>query len=187
MLIIIIIIIIITIIIIKKNNNNSNNSNNNNSNNNNHHHLAIGFLILLNKLGLVLLLVNLILFSTFVSCNLLRWLYILLITFSGDVELNPVRKCNAAQVHSICHWNLNSIWAHNLAKSYLLRAYVNVHKFNTICLSETYLDSSGDYDSLEISGCFLIRFGHPSNKKRGGICIYHKNFLPLKVTGVRLL
>ena len=127
------------------------------------------------------------LFSTFVSCNLLRWLYILLITFSGDVELNPVRKCNAAQINSICHWNLNSIWAHNLAKSYVLRAYVNVHKFNTICLSETYLDSSGDYDTLEISGCFLIRFGHPSNKKRGCICIYHKNFLPLKVTGVRLL
>ena len=205
LIIIIIIIIIITIIIIKKNNNNSNNSNNNNSNNNNHHHLAIGFLILLNKLGLVLLLVNLMflfkvnaskhkktiftwtLFSTFVSCNLLRWLYILLITFSGDVELNSVHKRNAAQAHSICHWNLNSVWAHNLAKSYLLRAYVNVHKFNTICLSETYLDSSVDYGSLEISGYFLIRFGHPSNKKRGGICIYHKNCLPLKFTGVRLL
>ena len=27
---------------------------------------------------------------------------------------------------------------------------------------------------------------NPSNKKRGGICIYYKNFLPLKVTGVRL-
>ena len=28
---------------------------------------------------------------------------------------------------------------------------------------------------------------HPSNKKRGGICIYYKNFLSLKLTGVRLL
>ena len=33
----------------------------------------------------------------------------------------------------------------------------------------------------------MIRSDHPSNKKRGGICIYYKNFLPLKVTGVRLL
>ena len=33
----------------------------------------------------------------------------------------------------------------------------------------------------------MIRSDHPSNIKRGGICIYYKNFLPLKVTDVRLL
>ena len=33
----------------------------------------------------------------------------------------------------------------------------------------------------------MICSNHPSNKKRGGICIYYKNFPPLKVTGVRLL
>ena len=54
-------------------------------------------------------------------------------------------------------------------------------------MSETYLDSSIDDVSLEISGYYLISSDHPSNKKRGGICIYYKNFLPLKVTGVRLL
>ena len=64
---------------------------------------------------------------------------------------------------------------------------MSVHKFDIICLSETYLDSSIDDVSLEISGYYLIRSDHPSNKKRGGICIYYKNFLPLKVTGVRLL
>ena len=54
-------------------------------------------------------------------------------------------------------------------------------------MSETYLDSSIDDEGLEISGYYLIRSDHPSNKKRGGICIYYKNFLPLKLTGVRLL
>ena len=88
---------------------------------------------------------------------------------------------------SKCHWNLNSICAHNFAKLSLLRAYVSIHKFDIICLSETYLYSSTDYESLEISGYYLIRSDHPSNKKRGGICIYCKNFFPLKVTGVRLL
>ena len=62
-----------------------------------------------------------------------------------------------------------------------------MHKFDIICLSEIYLDSSIDDGSLEISGYYLLRSDHPSNKKRGGICIYYKNFLPLKVTGVRLL
>ena len=69
----------------------------------------------------------------------------------------------------------------------LLRAYVSVHKFDIIRLLETYLDFSIDDESLEISGYYLIRSDHPLNKKCGGICIYYKNFLPLKVTGVRVL
>ena len=35
------------------------------------------------------------LFSTFVLCNLLYWLYIFLITLSGDVEINPGPKRKA--------------------------------------------------------------------------------------------
>ena len=110
-----------------------------------------------------------------------------MIILNGDVELNLAPKRKAAQALSVCHWNLNSICAHNFSKLSLLRAYVSVHKFDIICLSETYLDSSIDDESLEISGYYLIRSDHPSNKKRGGICIYYKNFLPLKVTVVRLL
>ena len=72
-------------------------------------------------------------FPHFVSCNLLYWLYIFLITLSGDVELNPGPKCKAAQTLSICHWNLNSVCAHNFAKLSLLRAYVNIHKFDIVC------------------------------------------------------
>ena len=110
-----------------------------------------------------------------------------MITLSGDVELNPGPKREATQTLSICHWNLNSICAHNFAKLFHLRTFVSIHKFDIIFLSETYLDSSIDDESLEISGYYFIRSDHPSNKKHGGICIYYKNFLPLKVTGVRLL
>ena len=136
------------------------------SDNNNNNNLAIDLLILLNKIALVLLLLNLMflfkgngskhkkiifiwtLFPAFVSCNLLRWVYILLITLSGDIELNPGPKSKAEQTLSVCHWNLNSICEHNFAKLSLLRAYVSVQKFDIICLSETYLDSSIDYESL---------------------------------------
>lgn len=34
---------------------------------------------------------------------------------------------------------------------------------------------------------YLIRSDHPSNKKRGSICIYYENFLPLKVSDIRFL
>ena len=75
--------------------------------------------------------------------------------------------------------------ARNFAKLPLLKAYVSVHKFDIICLLETYLNSSIYDESLNISGYFLICSDHSSNERRGGICIYYRNFLPLKVTGVR--
>ena len=115
--------------------------------------------------------------------NSISFFFSLLVSFSGDIEVNlgPNHKSNKAL--SICHWNLNIISAHNFAKLYLLKAYVTIHKFNIICLSETYLDSSilVDDDNLEISGYNLIHLDHPSNSKRGGVCIYYKNVLLLGV------
>ena len=72
---------------------------------------------------------------------------------------------------------LNSISAHNYIKVSLLRAYISTHKFDVICISETYLDSdtSDDDDNLKIAGYNLIRADHPSNTKRGGVCIYYKH------------
>ena len=78
----------------------------------------------------------------------------------------------------------NSIAAHSFAKLVLLKAYNSIHKFGIICLSETYLDSSilHDDSNLEIPGYNLVRSDHPSNKKRGGVCIYYKSYLPLRIS-----
>ena len=86
------------------------------------------------------------------------------------------------------HWNLNSISVHDYSKLFLLKAYVSVHKFD-ICLSETYLDSTVllDDDNLVIFGYNLIRSDHPSNTKRGGVCLYYKNYLPLRVLNISYL
>ena len=43
----------------------------------------------------------------------LPWLYSLSILLSTDVELNPGPKPAFTRNISICHWNLNSISAHN--------------------------------------------------------------------------
>ena len=72
----------------------------------------------------------------------LTWLYSLLILLSTDVELNPGPKRSSTSNISICCWNLNSISADSFTKLFLLKAYIAIHKFNIICLSETYLDSS---------------------------------------------
>ena len=65
---------------------------------------------------------------------------------------------------------------------FLLNAHIAFHKFGKTCLSETCLDSSivlGD-DSFEISVYKLVWSDHPSNEKRGGVCLYYKNILPLR-------
>ena len=53
-------------------------------------------------------------------------------------------------------------------------------------MSETYLDSSipSDDSNLKIPGYDLIRVDHPSNSKRGGVCVYYRNSPPLKILDI---
>ena len=112
-----------------------------------------------------------------------------LLMLCRDIESNPGPRPNSGQSFSICHWNLNSIPAHNFSEISLLKAYNAIHTYYLICLSETYLnhDTLSDNDNLKIPGYELIRVDHPSNQKRGGICIYHKDFLPIKINNVSCL
>ena len=128
-------------------------------------------------------------------CNLtcfyiyLFWLVSIFLNRTGDIEKNPSPKTKSCQNFSICHWNLNSISAHNFSKMSLLQAYNGVHKYDIICLSGTYLNFSIPYDddNVEIPEYNLIRADHPSEDKRGGICIYYKHTLPLKVLDIHIL
>ena len=67
--------------------------------------------------------------------------------------------------------------------------YTAIHTYDIISISETFLnhDTLSDYDNLRIPGYELIKSDHPSNLKRGGICIYHKDFPPIKVNNVSCL
>ena len=109
---------------------------------------------------------------------------------AGDIELNPgPRKNNSSYNFSFCHWNFNSIAAHNFSKLSLLETYNVQHRFHTICLSETFLDSSipTNYDRLNMKGYKLIRTDNPSNSKRGGVGIYYKEFLAVHPVEVKNL
>ena len=89
-----------------------------------------------------------------VNVSIATWVYSNLISLSGDVQLNPGPKNKSDVNFSICHWNLNNISAHNYAKVFLLKAYIAVYKFDIICISEAYLDTSitSDDDNLEVLG-----------------------------------
>ena len=109
---------------------------------------------------------------------------------SGDIETNPGPVSTNLQSLSICHWNLNSITTENFIKIPILQAYLTTHKFDIVCLSETYLDStfSNDDSRLNLNGYTLLRDDHPFDVKRGGVCVYYKNHLPLtRISGMSTL
>ena len=97
------------------------------------------------------------------------------------IELNPgPRKSNDNNL-SVCHRNLNSITAHNFSKLTQLKAYISSYKYDFICLSETYLDSSTPNNLIDREGYNLVCADHLDNTKRGGVCIYCKESLPVKI------
>ena len=106
-------------------------------------------------------------------------LFKLLLICCGDVESNPGPK-KQHQI-SFCHWNLNGLAAHNFSKVSLLQAISVSKNYDLICLSETFLypsiDSSDERITIERHN--LLRADHPSNKERGGVCIYYKEHLPV--------
>ena len=58
----------------------------------------------------------------------------------------------------------------------MIETYNSNHKYDFICISETYLDSSvsdGDKE-LAMEGYNFIREDHSSNVKKGGVGIYYK-------------
>ena len=73
---------------------------------------------------------------------------LLLLFMSADIELNPgYNKINSSNKFFVCHWNLNSLAAHNFEKVRLLKVYNIINKFDVIYVSESYLNSTFPSDS----------------------------------------
>ena len=117
----------------------------------------------------------------FFQFSVYLWYLQFALILSHDIETNPGPINKNSQCLTICHWNLNSISTDNFIKFPLLDAYILTHKFDTICLSETFLDSTfSDNDPrLCLKGYSLMRSDHPNNIKQGVVCIYYKDHLPL--------
>ena len=87
------------------------------------------------------------LYSATIANNIL-WYFFHLFELSRDVEFNPGTKPDSRQRFLICHWNLNSMSAHNYYSKILLltpyifiQNYFHTNYFDKICLSETYVMS----------------------------------------------
>ena len=104
---------------------------------------------------------------------------LILLLKHGDIEINPGPKKKLSKCFSCCHWNVNSILAHN--KLSLLTAYNSALNYDLICLTKTYLNSTVDPNNLLINGYKLVRADHPDDVKRGGVCLYYREHLTLQL------
>ena len=48
--------------------------------------------------------------------NVMLWYFFCLLDVSSVIELNPGPNPDSSQSFSICHWNLNSMAAHDYSK-----------------------------------------------------------------------
>ena len=111
------------------------------------------------------------------------------ILLSGDVEANPGPGPPSMNIYSnlsVCHWNAGSLPVHNFVKIDLIKAFNSVHNFDIIFITETFLNSShlSDNNELLIENYTLIRADHPSDVRRGGVCVYYKSCLPVRTLQV---
>ena len=97
------------------------------------------------------------------------------------LSLNPGTKFSSRECFSICHWNLNSISAQCYTKLSLLTVYNLAYNFDNICVSETFLnfETAPKNPNLE-----MYRADHPSSCKRGSVCIFYKETLPLRALNI---
>ena len=67
--------------------------------------------------------------------------YSMTVKMSGDIEIKAGHEPSSSSKFSICHWNLNNIFAHNFIRLTLSHAYICIHNFDILCLSENNLTS----------------------------------------------
>ena len=62
-----------------------------------------------------------------------------------------------------------------------MEAFITSNNFDLVCMSKTFLDSTipNDDVDIQINGYSLITAYHLNDIKRGGVCIYFKESLPL--------
>ena len=105
-----------------------------------------------------------------------------------DVEVNPGPRKAKLNSFSCCHWNVSLI-SHKMAKLSQMKHIILFIIMIWFVYLKNYFDSSISVEDtrIQLDVYSLIRADHPSNKKRGGISIYYKESLDVKVLDVSFM
>ena len=98
---------------------------------------------------------------------------------AGDIHPHPGEVDVGLK---FCHWNLNGIIARDRIKIPLIEAYNSIFHYDIIALSETIINNSVSDEDIFIKGFSkeIFHSDHPSGDKKGYVCSYFKETVPIK-------
>ena len=107
-----------------------------------------------------------------------------MISLSNDVSENPgppftTASDGASPYFSFCNWNLNTLSKDDFSRVSLLDAHNSIHKYDSLC--ETSLSKDEYVPENILQGYHYHACNHPSGEKKGGVGIFYKDTLPLKI------
>jgi len=78
-------------------------------------------------------------------------------------------------------WNLNSLAKNDFERVDLIEAHNNAFNYDLISLGETSLNSSVEIREELLKDYTFVSANHPSDHRRGGVGLFYKNSLPIKI------
>ena len=112
------------------------------------------------------------------------WLFALILLLSSDVHPNPgphITQEFSNGFLSFCNWNLNTLSKDNFCRVSLLEAHNTIFKYDIISLCETSLNDEVQVREGLLPGYQYHPLNHPDGSRNGGVGIFYKESLPLKI------
>ena len=118
------------------------------------------------------------------------WFFARMLLLSSDIETqpgpcpsvfnDPVRGFSES-FFSFCNWNINTLSKNDFQRVSLLEAHNSIFKYDIISLCETSLNEATKVPENILKGYHFFPSNHPSGDKKGGVGIFFKESLPLKI------
>ena len=117
------------------------------------------------------------------------WFLQMLLLRSSDVETQPGPgpmcfndpKGFSDSFFSICNWNINTLSKNDFQRISLLEAHNSIFKYDIISLCETSLNEDTKVPENVLKGYHFCSSDHPSGDRKGGVGIFYKESLPLRI------
>ena len=113
------------------------------------------------------------------------WYFDLVISLSNDISENPnpchSRQTDISRYLTFCNWNLNTLSKDEFFRVHLLNAHNVIHDYDIISLCETSLGKNETIPENILPGYHCYACNHHSGDKKGGVGIFYKDSLPIKI------
>ena len=114
------------------------------------------------------------------------WYFQLVISLSNDISKNPgpfspEAPGGTTPYFSFCNWNLNTLSKDDFTRINLLQAHNSNYKYDIISLCETSLGRNEIVPENALPGYLYQACNHVSGEKKGGVGIFYKDTLPIKI------